>query len=147
MEMNTKNEFSFLFPAAKVIRRQVHFLEIQNLCFPLEITKKYDFLFDVFKIRNKNRGLEVISQEKKTLRAEEYEIESSRNRIILWANSPRGQFYALSTLLQILAFHAPGGRMPGFFIRDAPDLTYRGFRLDAVLGAFPLRPELRRLLV
>ncbi|MCX6557542.1 MAG: hypothetical protein NTW95_08970 [Candidatus Aminicenantes bacterium] len=145
--MSSKNEFSFLFPAAKAIRRQEHFLEIQNLCFPLEITKKYDFLFDAFKIRNKNRGLEVIGQEKKALHAEGYEIESSRNRITLWANSPRGQFYALSTLLQILAFHMPDGRMPGFFIRDAPDLPWRGFRLDAAHGAFPLLPELRRLLV
>jgi hypothetical protein len=147
MNMNTRNEFSFLFPAAKAVRRQEHSLEIQNLCFPLEITKKYDFLFDAFKIRNKNRGLEVICQDKKTLRAEEYEIESGRSRIILWASSPRGQFYALSTLLQILVFHMPDNRMPGFSIRDAPDLSWRGFRLDAAHGAFPLLPELRRLLV
>jgi hypothetical protein len=147
MNMSIKNEFSFLFPAAKAIRRQEHFLEIQSLCFPLEITKKYDFLFDAFGIRNKNRGLEVISQEKKSLRAEEYEIESSRNRITLWANSPRGQFYALSTLLQVLASQMPDGRVPGFFARDAPDLSWRGFRLDATHGAFPLLPELRRLLV
>lgn len=146
MKMDTKNDCSFLYPAVKTFRRQEHFLEIQNLCLPLEMTKKYDFLFDAFAIRNKNRGLEVIVQEKKTLRAEAYEIECGRGRVVLWANSPRGQFYALSTLLQILTFHAPDGRIPGFFIRDAPDLSWRGFRLDAVHGAFPLPGELRRLL-
>ncbi|MCX6554182.1 MAG: hypothetical protein NTZ12_04080 [Candidatus Aminicenantes bacterium] len=145
--MSIKNEFSFIFPAPKDIRPLDHFLEIQNLCFPLEITKKYDFLFDYFGVKNKNRGLEILCQEKKTLRAEEYEIECGRNRIILWANSPRGQFYALSTLLQILAFSVKDGRMPGFFIRDAPDLSFRGFLLDAAHGAFPLLPELKRLLV
>lgn len=145
--MSSKNEFSFLFPAPKTIRWQNHSLDIQNLCFPLEIIKKYDFLFDYFAVKNKNRGLEIICQEKKTLSSEEYVIESDQNRIILWANSPRGQFYALSTLLQILAFYKQSGCMPGFFIKDAPDISFRGFLLDVAHGAFPLLPELQRLLL
>lgn len=145
--MSSKNEFSFLFPAPKTIRWQNHSLDIQNLCFPLEIIKKYDFLFDYFAVKNKNRGLEIICQEKKTLSSEEYVIESDQSRIILWANSQRGQFYALSTLLQILAFYKQGGRMPGFFIKDAPDISFRGFLLDVAHGAFPLLPELQRLLL
>ncbi len=145
--MSSKNEFSFLFPAPKTIRQQSYFLDIHNLCFPLEIIKKYDFLFDYFAVKNKNRGLEIICQEKKTLSSEEYVIESDQSRIVLWANSQRGQFYALSTLLQILAFYNKGGRMPGFFIKDAPDISFRGFLLDVAHGAFPLLPELQRLLL
>lgn len=145
--MSSKNEFSFLFPAPKTIRWQNHSLDIQNLCFPLEIIKKYDFLFDYFAVKNKNRGLEIICQEKKTLSNEEYVIECDQNRIILWADSQRGQFFALSTLLQILAFYKKGGCMPGFFIKDAPDISFRGFLLDIAHGAFPLLPELQRLLL
>jgi len=145
--MSNKNEFSFLFPAPKTIRWQNHSLDIQNLCFPLEIMKKYDFLFDCFAVKNKNRGLEIICQEKKVLGNEEYIIESSQSRIVLWANSQGGQFYALSTLLQILAFYKKSGRVPGFFIKDAPDISFRGFLLDVAQGAYPLLPELQRLLL
>jgi hypothetical protein len=145
--MSTKNEFKFLFPAPKIVRWQKHSLDIRNLCFPLEITKKYDFLFDCFAVKNKNRGLEIICQEKKILGAEEYVIESDPDRIVIWANSQRGQFYALSTLMQILAFYKPSGSMPGFFIKDAPDIPFRGFLLDVTHGAFPLLPELQRLLL
>jgi hypothetical protein len=145
--MSSKNEFSFLFPAPKTIRWQNYSLDIHNLCFPLEIIKKYDFLFNYFAVKNKNRGLEIICQEKKTLSNEEYVIESDQSRIILWANSQRGRFYALSTLMQILAFYNKGGRMPGFFIEDAPAIPFRGFLLDVAHGTFPLLPELQRLLL
>ena len=147
MKMSNKNEFSFLYPALKTIRWQNRSLDIRNLCFPLEITKKYDFLFDYFAVKNKNRGLEIVCQEKKTLRNEEYIMECDQSRIVIWANSQRGQFYALSTLLQILAFYRPGGSMPGFFIKDIPDISFRGFMLDIVHGAIPLLPELLRLLL
>ncbi|MEI6614504.1 MAG: glycoside hydrolase family 20 zincin-like fold domain-containing protein, partial [Chrysiogenales bacterium] len=147
MKMSIKNEFYFLFPAPKTIRWQNCILDIRDLCFTLEITKKYAFLFDYFAVKNKNRGLEIIGQEKKTLGVEEYIIESDRNRIVFWANSQRGQFYALSTLLQILAFYKKDGCMPGFFIKDAPDISFRGFLLDVAHGAFPLLPELQRLLL
>jgi hypothetical protein len=147
MKMSIKNGFNFLFPAPKTIRWQKHSLDIQNLCFPLEITKKYDFLFDYFAVKNKNRGLEINCQEKKTLGKDEYVIESDQSRIVIWANSQRGQFYAMSTLLQALAFYRQSGCMPGFFIRDAPDIPFRGFLLDVAHGAFPLLPELQCLLL
>jgi hypothetical protein len=145
--MSAKNEFSFLFPAPKTIGWQNYSLAINDLCFPLEITKKYDFLFDYLRVKNKNRGLEIVCQEKKSLGREDYIIECDQRRIVIWANSRRGQFYALSTLLQILAFYENDGCMPGFFIKDAPDISFRGFRLDVAHGAFPLLPELRRLLL
>ncbi|MBN2400045.1 MAG: hypothetical protein JXI33_06865 [Candidatus Aminicenantes bacterium] len=145
--MNIKKEFPFLFPAPKTIRLQNRTLDIQSLCFPLEITKKYDFLFEYFHIKNKNRGLEITCQEKKTLAAEEYVIECDQTQVVIGGNSLRGQFYALSTLLQILAYYQPGGRMPGFIIEDAPKLGFRGFLLAVEHGAFPLQAELQRLLL
>jgi hypothetical protein len=147
MKMNSKSEPYFLYPAPKTIRWQIPSLDIQNLCFPLEMVKKYDFLFDHFAVKNKNRGLEVVCQEKKALGAEEYAIESDRSRVTIWANSQRGQFYALSTLLQLLAFYRPDGGMPGFFVKDAPAVPFRGFMLDVARGAVPLLPELQRLLL
>ena len=147
VKMNIKNELAFLFPAPKTISLQDRSLDIQNLCFPLEITKKYDFLFAYFAVKNKNRGLEISCQEKKALAAEEYVMECDASRIVLWSNSQRGQFYALSTLLQILAYHRPSGRMPGFFIKDSPAVPFRGFLLDVEHGAFPLPAELQRLLL
>jgi hypothetical protein len=147
MKMNKKNEFNFLFPPLKAVRWLNFSLDIQNLCFPLEITKKYDFLFGYFAVKNKNRGLEIVCQEKKTLANEEYAMECVQGRITIWSNSQRGQFYALSTLLQILAFYKADGRMPGFFISDAPDIPFRGFLLDVTHGAFPLLSELQRLLL
>ncbi len=145
--MSIKNEFLFLFPVPKTIRLQNRSLDIQNLCFPLEITKKYDFLFEYFAVKNKNRGLEITCQEKKTLAAEEYVIECDQARVVIGANSPRGQFYALSTLLQILAYFQQSGSMPGFLIQDAPEIAFRGFLLDVEHGAFPLQVELQRLLL
>ncbi len=145
--MENKKDFSFLCPTPRTVRPQNGTLDIQSLCFPLEITKKYDFLFDHFAIRNKNRGLEITCQEKKTLAAEEYVVECEPGRVILSANSPRGRFYALSTLMQILAHFQPEGRMPGFLIRDAPTMSFRGFSLDMAYGAIPLPDEMRRLLL
>ncbi|HSQ34454.1 MAG TPA: glycoside hydrolase family 20 zincin-like fold domain-containing protein [Candidatus Binatia bacterium] len=145
--MDTLNECASLFPAPKTIRWQGPAMEIRNLCFPLEIIKKYDFLLDHFAVKSKNRGLEIVCQEKKTLAAEAYVIEAERNRVIVWSSSVRGQFYALSTLLQLLAFYQPNGMMPGFFIEDAPAIPFRGFQLDIADGAFPLLPELQRLLL
>jgi hypothetical protein len=145
--MDNQNDFSFLCPAPRTLRLQNVTLDVQNLCFPLEITKRYDFLFAHHAVKNKNRGLEIICQEKKTLAAEEYVLECEPGRVIAWSNSPRGRFYALSTLLQILAHFQPGGRMPGFFIRDAPALPVRGFTIDLAHGAIPLPAEMRRLLL
>ncbi len=145
--MNSNNEYCPLFPAPRMVRWQGPSLDIQSLCFPLEIIKKYDFLFEHFSIKSGNRGLEIVCQEKKTLADEAYIIECECSRVVIWTSSQRGRFYALSTLLQILAFHKAAGVMPAFFIEDAPAVPFRGFSLDVAHGAFPLLPELRRLLL
>lgn len=142
-----KNEFAFLFPHPKNVLVRDDFFDIRDLCFPLEIYKKYDFLFDYFAVRNKNRGLEIIFQEGPGLAAEEYVLESGQRRILVLANSRRGQFYALATLLQILSFYGGCGRMPVFSIRDAPEIALRGFLLSAASGTVPAVAALQRLLL
>jgi hypothetical protein len=62
MKMNSKREPYFLYPAPKTIRWQNLSLDIQNLCFPLEMVKKYDFLFDHFAVKSNNLGMEVFCQ-------------------------------------------------------------------------------------
>lgn len=142
-----KNELAFLYPPPKNVLVRDDFFDIRDLCFPLEICKKYDFLFGYFNVRNKNRGLEIIFQERQGLAGEEYVLESGQKRILVLANSPGGQFYALSTLLQILSFYSGSGRMPVFSIRDAPEIAMRGFALAAASGAVPAAAELQRLLL
>jgi len=146
-ENDMKNEFAFLFPYPKKALVRDDFSDIRDLCFPLEIYKKYDFLFDFFNVRNKNRGLEIIFQERQDLVDEEYMLESGQKRILVLANSARGQFYALATLLQILSFYSRSGRMPGFSIRDGPEIAMRGFAFAAAGGAVPVAAELQRLLL
>lgn len=146
-EKDMKNEFAFLFPNPKKVLVRNDFFDIRDLCFPLEIYKKYDFLFDFFKVRNKNRGLEIIFQEHQGLGDEEYMLESGQKQILALANSIRGQFYSLATLLQILSFYGDSGRMPVFSIRDAPEIAIRGFALAAAGGAIPIAAELQLLLL
>jgi hypothetical protein len=141
--MSSKNGFSFLFPPPRTVRVRDDFLDIRNLCFPLEIFKKYDFLFDHFGIRNKGHGLEILFQERRGLAAEEYAVECGPARIALFANSLRSQFYALAALLQILSFYGAEGRMPGFSLQDGPEIPLRGFMLVPGSGAAPLAAELQ----
>jgi len=142
-----KNEFAFLYPPPRTVRFNGAVLDIRSLCFPLEIFKKYGFLFDHFAIRNRNRGLEIIFQERRDLAGEEYAVDCGPDRIVLSASQPRGQFYAVSTLLQVLAFHEAAGRMPFFSLRDAPQVAFRGFMACGGEGAVPTGRELRRLLL
>ncbi len=142
-----KNEFSFLYPLPRIVRFVGGSLDIRSLCFPLEICKKFDFLFEYFHVRSRALGLEVILQERRDLAGEEYVIDCDANGIRLSAHSLRGQFYALSTLMQVLAFHEGSGRLPAFSLRDAPEIPFRGFMFPGVEGAIPSAAELQRLLL
>ena len=129
-----KDEFTFLYPPPGTLRRGNASLDIRSVCYPLEIFKKFDFLFETFGVGNRSRGLQVIFQEPPRSSpakgpgagGEEYAIDCGPNRVVLSAASPRGQFYALSTLLQVLAFHGGAGVMPAFALRDAPAVSFRG---------------------
>jgi hypothetical protein len=142
-----KNEFAFLYPPAGNVHFKGLVLDMRSLCFPLEIFKKYGFLFDHFSVKNRNRGLEIIFQERSDLAGEEYTMDCAPGRIVLGASQSRGQFYAVSTLLQILAFHEAAGRLPAFSLRDAPQIAFRGFLLGGGAENVPTGQELRRLLL
>jgi hypothetical protein len=142
-----KNEFTFLSPPPGIIHFKGTLLDVRSLCFPLEIFKKYGFLFDHFSVKNRNRGLEIIFQEQNDLAGEEYAMDCSPGCIVVSSSRSRGQFYAVSTLLQILAFHGAAGRLPAFSLRDAPQIAFRGFQLGGGAGAVPSGQELRRLLL
>jgi hypothetical protein len=131
---NMKDGFAFLYPPPMSLRCGGGSLDIGSVCYPLEIFKKYDFLFEHFGVRNRSRGLQVVFQERPGKSpagwgnpgGEEYAIDCGPGRVVLSSSSARAQFYALSTLLQALAFHAADGRMPVFSLRDAPVIAFRG---------------------
>ena len=141
-----KNEFAFLYPAPRSVRFVGGVLDIRSLCFPLEMSKKYDFLFEHFRVRSGSLGLEVVFQERRDLAGEAYAIDAGPERIVLSAGTPRARFFALSTLMQILAFHESSGCVPAFVLRDAPALAFRGF-LFAGAGDVPPAGRLRGMLL
>ncbi len=142
-----KSDFAFLFPPPAAVRFHGGSLDIRSLSFPLEVLKQFDFLFALFAVPNRGCGLEIIFQENPGLGGDGYAIDCEAGRIVLKAASGRGRFYALSTLLQVLAFHAGGGRMPTFSLRDAPAIPFRGFMFDAGPGGALHASGLRRLLL
>ena len=144
-----KEEFAFLFPPPGSVRFKGGTLDIRSVCFPLELFKKFDFLFERFGVRNRARGLQVVILEPAFSSpakgagqsGEEYVIDCGAGGVTLSAATPRGQFYALSTLLQVLSFYAASGAMPAFSLRDSPVTAFRGacfFRAEAAAAADPL---------
>jgi hypothetical protein len=147
-----KDEFSFLYPPPRTLRRGHAALDIRSVSYPLEIFKKYDFLFEAFGVGNRSRGLQVVFQEPPRHSAakgpgagnEGYAIDCGPERVVLSAASARGQFYALSTWLQVLAFHGGAGVMPAFVLGDAPAVLFRGACLAGEPGALADPAVLRR---
>ena len=142
-----KNEFAFLYPSPRALRFSGGFIDIHRLSFPLEICKKYDFLLNEFSIHGGSGGLEIVFHECSDFGTEEYAIECNDKRVVLGSASRRGQFYALATLLQVLAFHGRSGRMPAFTLRDSPEVALRGFMLSLAPGGIAPWADLQRLLL
>jgi hypothetical protein len=148
-----KNEFAFLYPPPRDIRFAGASVDIRSLSFPLETFKQFEPLFAHFAVRNRSRGLAVVFAERPAgspakgtaLGGEEYAIECDGARVVLAAASPRGRFYALATLLQVLAFHEACGRMPVFTLRDSPALPVRGFAFAGAPPPAGLESRLLRL--
>ena len=149
-----KEEFAFLFPPPRSVRFKGGTLDIGSASFPLELFKKFDFLFERFRVRNRARGLQVVLLEPPCgspapgagQGGEEYVIDCISGGVTLSAATARGQFYALATLLQIMSFYAASGAMPAFRLKDAPLTAFRGacfFRAEAAAAADP--SALRRL--
>lgn len=137
-----KETLAFLFPPPRTLRPGSGGLDPRGVSFPLELLKKYEPLFARFGVSGRGGGPQAVFQAANGLGEEEYAIECSPGRVVVSAAPGRAQFYALSALLQVLAFHLPAGAMPAFALRDAPAVPFRGaalFRAEAAGGEAELR--------
>ncbi|MBP8726348.1 MAG: beta-N-acetylhexosaminidase [Saprospiraceae bacterium] len=70
-----------------------------------------------------------------------YKINISKNGIWVQASQPRGWFYALQTLEQLLGLDARNAKdriLPYGLIEDAPRFAYRGMHLDVSRHFYPV---------
>ncbi len=143
-----KESFAFLFPPPRTLRPGSGGLDPRGVAFPLELLKKFEPLFVHFGVSGRGGGPQAVFQAASGLGVEEYAIECAPGRVVVSAAPGRAQFYALSALLQVLAFHLPAGAMPAFALRDAPAVPFRGaalFRAEADGGETELRRAFLRL--
>jgi hexosaminidase len=67
---------------------------------------------------------------------EGYQLDISENLLRIKAPDPKGIFYGIQTIKQMLPMRGNNGvavdqiRLPGLFIEDAPRFSWRGFMLD-----------------
>lgn len=140
--------FAFLFPPPRTLRPGSGGLDPRGVAFPLELLKKYEPLFARFGVSGRGSGPQAVFQAAGGLGEEEYAIECATGRVVVSAAPGRAQFYALSALLQVLAFHLPAGAMPAFALRDAPAVAFRGaalFRAEAAADEETLRRSFLQL--
>lgn len=74
---------------------------------------------------------------------EGYSIDLSEKTAVVTAASPRGLFYGVQTLLQLLNHYH--GTIPSLYIRDEPDFTVRGYYHDVTRGKVPKLDTLKYL--
>jgi hexosaminidase len=72
-----------------------------------------------------------------------YVLTIKRGRIVLYASTPAGLFYAVQTLRQLV--RTRGLYLPDLTIRDWPTLPYRGLMLDVSRGKVPTLATLKQL--
>ncbi len=65
---------------------------------------------------------------------EGYNLTVSRDKIELEAKQPKGLFYGIQTLRQLIQ----NGKIPAVAIKDAPRFPYRGMHLDVCRHFFPV---------
>ncbi len=143
-------DFSFIYPRPRSVRASGERVDSRELSFPLEVVRKYGFLFKHFSISPAGRGIAVQFEESSRLQPEAYILEAGPSKILLRYGSGRGQFYGLSTLLQIVAFFHREKKtqtLPAFLLRDEPQLSFRGLLLDVSRGAVPRLESLQQLLL
>jgi hypothetical protein len=75
--------------------------------------------------------------------AQAYSLDITPNRVILYADTSAGLFYAVQTLRQLVRLH--GAILPALAIRDWPTLPYRGLMLDISRRKVPTIETLKHL--
>ena len=74
-------------------------------------------------------------------KSESYKLELGQDEVKITANGPKGAFYAVETLRQLLF----EDELPCLVIEDEPDFKYRGFYHDVTRGKVPKLETLKRL--
>ena len=78
----------------------------------------------------------IVKISDRTLPAEGYELEITKNQITLSANEGAGIYYAIQTIRQLLPAEVESGKiqqtvaLPALFISDYPAFNWRGMNLD-----------------
>lgn len=89
-------------------------------------------------------GLEPIALDAPQAVADQaYALNVQRGRVVLYADTPAGLFYAVQTLRQLLRLE--GNVLPTLTIRDWPTLAYRGLMLDVSRRKVPTLATLKTL--
>lgn len=88
---------------------------------------------------NSTYDVQIVNDGKQS--AEGYRLQISKTNIQIQAAEPRGAFWGVMTLRQILE-QCEGGKLPLVTITDAPSLADRGYYYDVARGRVPKRNRL-----
>lgn len=92
---------------------------------------------------DKENSISLSFFEKSTYGKEEYLLEINEE-ICIFAGSPQGANYAVTTLLQIIS--QSSGELPFMTVHDFPDFENRGIMLDVSRCKIPKISEIKRLI-
>lgn len=85
----------------------------------------------------------------KEIGSEGYLLLIEKNRIFISANSPKGIFYGLQTLKQLIKGSVGSGSIPDVIIKDFPSFQFRGVMDDISRGPIPtldfIKYQIKRL--
>lgn len=104
----------------------------------LRVIKAISKWIPSFKIVNSSSCVNFI---KSDMLEEAYEIKVSKAGIDVLASTPKGCFYAIQTLKQLIV----DGKVPCCFIKDFPDLKVRGAMLDISRSKVPTVETLKNV--
>ena len=114
-----------LFPIARTLQEVL--LGTQNLRWTMKAgSAKY----------HPESGIVITLQPESSIPAQGYHLQVLKSRIEITASEPRGAFYAVMTLKQILR-QTTGNAIPCCLIKDHPDFESRGIMLDVCRDKVP----------
>ena len=129
-----------LLPKVKTLKINDGFLKKRTIFF--DVSKLDERLVIALeKISFDENGAELIV-EAGDAASESYELFIEENAIKIKSASPNGAFYAIQTLRQIFMHE----EIPCLYIKDEPDMKYRGFYHDVTRGKIPTVETIKSLI-
>ncbi|MAE09067.1 MAG: beta-N-acetylglucosaminidase [Bacteroidetes bacterium] len=128
-----------VFSTDENLRQQVvYFSELIDAAFGFKIEA-----IPAVEGKSKNSVSLVIVDDLEDLGEEGYKIKIEKNNVLIEANSPKGTFYGLQSLFQLLASNTQETKqnaieIPTLEIIDFPRFKYRGMHLDVCRHMFPV---------